>query len=306
MYKKGLVIGILILLIGLNINPIVNSVKTSNGGIIIVDDEGDGDYTSINEAVINAHPWDTIEVYSGTYNENVEIGKPLILIGIEHELGSGEDDGKPVVDACGKGDIFFVYTSHVTITGFRLQNCTTLNNQAINIWFTFSINISNNEITNNWRGIYIYESSDNIVSGNNINNNLQGLNLFNSYSNNIYRNIFKYNDECVIGIWNSHNNRLFKNIITDNDAVGIALEDSSKNNNISMNNFLNNFPINVIFTMKFSDIVNDGNIFYKNFWNRPRIFPKPIFGIVFVVNIGLLPWIIFDWHPVLKPYDIGV
>ena len=36
------------------------------------------DYTSIQNAVYAAHPNDTIEVHSGTYNESVVLGSPPI------------------------------------------------------------------------------------------------------------------------------------------------------------------------------------------------------------------------------------
>ena len=62
--KKLLVVTVILLLIILSvIHPVVS--RPSIGNIITVDNEGDGDYTSIKEAVNNANPGDTIEVYSG-------------------------------------------------------------------------------------------------------------------------------------------------------------------------------------------------------------------------------------------------
>lgn len=67
--------------------------------VLTVDDEGDGDYTSIAEAVATANPGDTIEVYSGDYYEcNITIyASGLTLKGMARELGSGTDTGKPSV-----------------------------------------------------------------------------------------------------------------------------------------------------------------------------------------------------------------
>ncbi len=47
--------------------------------IINVDDEGDGDFISMQTAIDAANPGDIIRVYSGTYNENIEIIKKTSL-----------------------------------------------------------------------------------------------------------------------------------------------------------------------------------------------------------------------------------
>ena len=54
------------------------------------------DYTSIQMAVYAAHPNDTIEVHSGTYNESVVLTKNIMFNGID--TGSGE----PIVN----GDLY--------------------------------------------------------------------------------------------------------------------------------------------------------------------------------------------------------
>ena len=54
-------------------------ICTASGNTIYVDDSGGANYTTIQDAVNIANESDTIYVYSGTYNENVEITKDLIL-----------------------------------------------------------------------------------------------------------------------------------------------------------------------------------------------------------------------------------
>jgi hypothetical protein len=75
--------------------------------------------------------------------------------------------------------------------------------------------------------------------------------------------------------------------------MGIFLYDSPYNK-INYNNFYQNI-VDASFT---SALV--GNDWNHNYWNRPRILPKPVIGTIY----GFFPWINFDWHPANEPYDI--
>jgi hypothetical protein len=44
------------------------------------------------------------------------------------------------------------------------------------------------------------------------------------------------------------------------------------------------------------------NTWDRNYWGRPRLLPKPLFG--WIGFFGLIPFVIFDWHPAQEPYDI--
>jgi hypothetical protein len=70
LFRKGLVVGIIVLFIFSAFTKMVFGQTNEDGNIIIVDDEGDGDYTSIKEVVNHANPSDTIEVYSGIANNS--------------------------------------------------------------------------------------------------------------------------------------------------------------------------------------------------------------------------------------------
>ena len=137
MHRKGLVIGILILMLGVNIGssfagdadvktiPSSNSITATTGNIITVDDEpGDADFTSIKEAVNYSSPGDTIEVYSGTYPEQgIRIVKDNIrLLGISHELGEGDDSGKPFIKGNGTETVIKLIASNVTVSNFTIEN----------------------------------------------------------------------------------------------------------------------------------------------------------------------------------------
>ncbi|HEC92394.1 MAG TPA: hypothetical protein ENI51_05290, partial [Candidatus Atribacteria bacterium] len=90
----------------------------------IVDDEGDGDYTSIQTAIDHANNGDTIMVFSGYYPENLCIEKEIFLIGIEEEFENGTDTGKPVVEHWDWGGDFpaiDISTNNMTFFGFDVR-----------------------------------------------------------------------------------------------------------------------------------------------------------------------------------------
>ena len=91
---------VIALITGVFIGLLLYEGVTDEGGVeaattIIVDINGDGDYTSIQSAVNSASAGDTIRVYDGTYNENVTIDKTISLIGNgttkTSVIGSGYD-----------------------------------------------------------------------------------------------------------------------------------------------------------------------------------------------------------------------
>ena len=132
MKTKCVVVGIVLIFIGNCIIPSAVShltrVRSTDGNhIITVDDEpGDADFTSIKEAVNYSSSGDNIEVYSGTYYEDgIQIEKDNItLLGISHELGEGNDSGRPHIlgDGSDKGYIIGVMDSYVTVSNFTIEN----------------------------------------------------------------------------------------------------------------------------------------------------------------------------------------
>jgi parallel beta-helix repeat protein len=126
-----------------------------------------------------------------------------------------------------------------------------------------NLTINNNIFKNNTRGLYIDNGYNNTIEGNIFNSNVVGLQLDLSFLN------------CIC------KNTLISNFIGINLAVSYL-------NSITSNNFLSN---NITVIMYLST-----NLWYANYWNKPRSLPKPI--------IGILPFVQFDWHPAKEPYDI--
>ena len=172
-------------------------------------------------------------------------------------------------------------------TGIRLDfssnnNKITGNNAHFNIEHGIALYSSSNTVMGNnasntsiGDGIAIYSSS-NTVTGNNANSNFFGAGIRLSYS------------------FSSSNTVTGNNVA--NNYYGIFL-DSSSNNTICKNNFIKN-RYNAFFKK------SKDNSWNQNYWDRPRILPKLIFGTIFIRN-KTINWFNIDWHPALKRYDIS-
>jgi len=266
LYKKGLVLAVICLFIGAGVLPITGAIKNfekinivanpTSMDTITVDDEGDGDYTCIQDAIDNASDGNTIIVYSGTYYEIIEVNISINLIGISNELGYGNDSGKPVLDAINNTDdavnIITLNEDNCIIDGFELinsedgytnnigvvvssSNNNVIKNMSIPDWFTFGIMVEfsdNNTIINNnlENSICIWGSNNNDISNNIIfNESIHGINLMVSSNNKIYKNEIS---NCVQGILLNvicSNNNISNNLITSSAICAIKISNSSSN-----------------------------------------------------------------------------
>jgi nitrous oxidase accessory protein len=266
--RKGIVLSIVILFVSASIVSSGLSSETSETPNVTtaplattwkVDDEGDGDFSSIQEAIndANVQPDDTIEVYSGTYNEMVVVTKQLILQGIEEELGIGDDEGKPVVDGGGVGHVIEVARDGVSISSFVVQNggkggninagvYTMEHNDIIvsncviqdnlnGVYFRYSADnhqILNNVVTGNAKhGIQLRESANSVISGNTVEESVSyGIHLREGCTNTeVRRNIVTDSGTVGIYLFESSDNTFINNSITNNSGKGIRLETSSGN-----------------------------------------------------------------------------
>jgi len=150
---------------------------------LTVDYSGNANFTSIQEAIKAAIPGDTIYAYAGTYVENVDVNKRLTLI--------GEGADVVTVQAADASDhVFDVTTDWACISGFTVAGATGWSNAGIYLGIDVDYcNISDNSASNNYYGIYLNESSDNILTNNTASNNHGGIYLRDFSSNNtLYHN----------------------------------------------------------------------------------------------------------------------
>lgn len=154
--------------------------------------------------------------------------------------------------------------------------------------------VSGNTITDNEEGIYLIYSDFNTIINNTIShNNQNGINLAsNDCNNSISGNSLIWNNWSAIYLNCSDRNVLSGNSISHNEQ-GINLV-SSPYNTILKNNFLRNKQHGLF--------ENCTNFWSKNYWGRPRIFPKLIAGTIERDSKEFL-WFDIDWRPAFRSYD---
>jgi parallel beta-helix repeat protein len=255
------VIVIFVLLIGISCISITakNFEKQSSksGNIFYVGGSGDGNYSTIYLAIMEAFNGDTIFVYddSSPYYEYVEVNKAINLI--------GENKNTTIIDGGGTGDVIRITADDAFITGFTLQN-------SGEYWKMAGIDIeannafvTNNIIRNCCDGINLYENRiNNVISENIISStSLNGIGVWYSSNNNlILNNTINSNQGDGIKLFDCKDNDIIGNFIYSND-VGIYL--SGSNNNIITNNiFDSNMHSGILVTGNSNMVCN--NTFFND------------------------------------------
>jgi parallel beta-helix repeat protein len=173
--KKILTFGIMLLFLGMTISSTGFNIEkqtfiaTYNGNTLYVGGSGPGNYTEIQDAIDDASDGDTVFVYNGTYYENVIVNKTINFL--------GEDKDKTVINGYSYNHCIDVISDWVNVSGFS-----TIKGDGTGIQIHSNhTSIIDNIISDNWFGIYLYDSHNNIISNNRIINNDYGM--FFSYSN---------------------------------------------------------------------------------------------------------------------------
>jgi len=212
----------------------VGVCKGEEGKTFIVQTDGDGNYTHIQDAIDAANPGDTIYVRPGVYYENLVVNKTISLV--------GEDKNTTIINGNNSGYYaILIQDSGVNISGFTIQNSTVgvyvAGNKSIN-----NIMIRNNIINNNKGGIFLGNLSNNNVISKNmiINNSGEGIRLFRSFNNFIYENNITNQENFAIVLWDSSCSNVISQNTILNNKKGIGLKRWSDNNLISNNTILEN------------------------------------------------------------------
>jgi len=287
---KQLSIGIVVLFVlgsVLTVNAHDNKIAVSSlGDTLYVGGSGPGNYSTIWEAVINTSNGDTVFVYdySSPYYEHVTIYNQINLI--------GENKETTIIDGNGTGNVLSVAADWVTISSFTIQNGVNgiyLDKQSNT---TISGNIVKDHAVD---GILFYSSCDyNTVTGNIVSNNGETGIKFSSFSeyNIISENLISNNLNGTSLAAYAYG-EITGNSFEDNTGYALILNLWCNENKIHFNNFIGN-----VNDAKFTTSVM--NRWSFNYWDRPHILPKPIFG-----RIAVFPWVNFDWRPLLTPHELS-
>ena len=227
--------------------------RRRNGGTIVVNATGSGDYEGIQEAIDDADEGDIVFVEAGYYKEKITIDKPISLV------GSDKDD----TTIYGKGEwdeIITIKSNWVNVSGFTITNKRDYNEKGAGISLEKSnyCDIRDNNCSLNTDGILLSDSNYNTISDNVPWSNDRGIMLANSKGNVIINNKATENDEGIF-ISLSHNIRILNNTCIENSESGIYLY-GSENNSIKYNSFFNNLNGIQITSSHKNKIQNNYNI----------------------------------------------
>ena len=193
---------------------LVLSAGESQGNTITVDDDGEGDYVSIQDAVDNATKGDTVRVWEGTYYENVVVNKTVSLI--------GNGSAVTAINGGGVGVVVRVEADWCNVSGFNL----TKGRYGIYIDGSNSNSISNNTIRpQNNKCIFIGKSERNSI----LNNIIEGCIWVENSNSSIISNNFIHDSDYGIFLQNSNSNTIINNTIQESRNSGIRITESSLN-----------------------------------------------------------------------------
>lgn len=244
-------------------------VATTQAGaaVFTVGSNGEGNYSSIQEAINNAQNGDTILVSPGVYRENVNVNKELSIIS-GTDLSGDMMNRTYVIGAIPANDVFSITSNNVRVSGFHIiggpsgmdthgevglylegvQNCSISNNTLMLNDIGIGLNnsqrnvLANNLIGFGTSGIYLTRSNENVLSNNLATTNSQGISVVNSTNNALMNNTADSN-EVGFYLGASRMNTLESNLISKNDN-GVVLADMAESNILANNSiYMNGFGV---------------------------------------------------------------
>jgi len=240
---KSMILGIIALCVGASIGsafsvqPLVTPRPVTRGNILYVGGNGSGNYTTIQAAIDNSTNGDTIYVYDGIYNQNIDtkLNKQITI--------HAEDQGATITGPTTANPVVSIRTSGVVLDGFTIIGTT--NQIVVQVMSLLeNVVISNNVIKNGGYGISLMITTSRTTISDNIiqNNAFVGIQVQTSTYNLINHNIVRNNPGQGISVaLSSHHNTIVNNTILNNGKEGISIDGAkSTDNTITGNNISGN------------------------------------------------------------------
>lgn len=331
MYRKGVTLGLLLLLLGTSVIPCTGQeidtamVPTTRGDWFYVGGNGPGNYSKIQDAINDSLDGNTVFVYdeSSPYYEHLVIEKSIRLI--------GEDKNETILDGKNSNEYLVRVkdSDGITIRGFTFNNSyqgisminvdfsnitdcvirssnTTKIDNGIYCETSKNIIIEKNQIVNfSVTGICLARCSHCLVTQNTIMNcglYTYGTGIFNKYT---YNTITNTTNAMVIDDFFS----LVEGNTLKNNVRGMLLIEGF-GNKIVRNNFISNSYYHaVIQTQLLIKTMLGPDKWDRNYWDDSHGYVKfiPCYYSKSIYSPDIyLPYSLnIDWHPVKEPYDIG-
>ena len=200
---------------------------------ITVNDDGDADFSKIQDAINKSEDWDIIRVFEGKYNENIIVNRSISLIGNGSKV--------TIIDGGKNGDVVRISADWVNIRGFTVTGSGFLwgsVHKGITIESNHCI-ISNNNCSNNYYGIYFSSIKNCTIKNNTCETNDFGIYFMDSTSTTIVNNTCQFNEVYGILMSRTTDSKIASNNCTDNYA-GVFIS-RSNNCSIKFNNCTNNY-----------------------------------------------------------------
>jgi len=219
--------------------------QTKDISLIVVDKNGNGEYTSIQEAINNANPGSTIYVKNGEYPEIIQIKKTIQLV--------GEDKDNTLINPISEENKYAIYAGapNIKIKNIGITNgAPGLYSQGIKI-SSKNIEIDNCKIFNTKVGIAIWTNENKIYNSVFYGCKDEGIALLgsskNPCNNNLISDCIFYNNCDGIELQYSSYNKILNCKFYNNTHTGIDAIASDNNENVISNCEILNNRVNGIY-----------------------------------------------------------
>lgn len=206
---------------------LIDAVTSSSSNIITVDDNATecptALFNNIQAAINAANPGDTVNVCSGTYNEDVSVNKAGLSL-----LGSNSANTTIRGPLGGDSAAVRISASNVTVANFTI----TRDGNNPSQWNDPNLNSAGIAI----QGLAITNA---LIRDNNVTGNRSGIDINNSNGHTVRNNIIDNNHTGMIFRNQTDNLTVVENFITNNRTVGVIFLDASGGTNSPVQTALN-------------------------------------------------------------------